>query len=301
MAIWLNGLRNVGRVVGAILPAAFLAGVFVLRAGADPGGPNPAAGAQIAPADRLTAAADGIEARLGPSGNGFTFTVVSRSTFYARPDGPRIEVPDPADPRKVAGLADSYYLGADIAMGIVTADGYFLQMYAGPATPDAAPDFKTAPTTLATLVKGGTTWRNDGDGWYETDQPPGIGLDPATIALLPKLLRDASAPVMAEARSVDGATASVVEAAGDVADAPGLMAVDAASFTELAAPLSFAFDDQGRLVEIRALMRNTRMETYDLLVETVITITYPDARPTLPDPSPLKPADQPASDGGTAR
>jgi hypothetical protein len=72
-----------------------------------------------------------------------------------------------------------------------------------------------------------------------------------------------------------------------VADAPGLMAIDAETFTELRGPLVFALDGEGRLVEIRALMRNTRMETFDLLVETVIAISYPAELPALPEPEPI--------------
>ncbi len=273
---------------GALLLAPImLLGIMAWRLGA----PLPVALA--APAlpgsadDQLTVAADRIAQRTAAGGAGFTFTVVSRSTLYAKEGGPLIEVPDPIDRYKTLGLASDYYLGASIASGTVTPDGYFLQMYAGPATADAPVDFEKSPATLAALVKQGATWRNDGDGWYRTDQPPGIGLDPATIALLPTFLRDAGSPEAKGARLVDGAAALAVEATGEIAKAPGLMAIDAASFTVLAAPLSFALDDQGRLVEIRAVMRNTRSEVFELLVETIITIRYPETAPILPAPAPL--------------
>jgi len=191
------------------------------------------------PADQLAVAATKVEDVTTKGGSGFTFTVVSRSVLYARDGGPLIEVPDPTDPARSLGTASEYDLGASIATGIATPDGYFLQMYAGPATRADAPDFGKAAPTLAALVKNRTTWRNDGDGWYPTDAPPGIGLDSATIALLPALLREATGPVAKDARIVEGALAAVVEAGGNIARAPGLMAVDAASFTELAAPLSF--------------------------------------------------------------
>lgn len=126
-----------------------------------------------------------------------------------------------------------YYLGASIATGLVTPDGHFLQMRRGPATPDAVPDFAGAEPTLAALVRGKTQYRNDGDGWYETDQLPGIGLDPATIARLPGLLRRASAAADAPRVDVAGLALPTVTAQGAIADAPGLMAIDAAPFTEL--------------------------------------------------------------------
>ena len=239
---------------------------------------------------RLGAAADVLEAAIAKGGSGFTFTVVSRSTLNAKPGGPKIAVPDPNDPYTVLGSADTYDLGASIASGVLTPDGYTLQMRRGPATAEEAPDFANAEPTLAALVRDGKTWRNDGEGWYETDQPPGIGLDLATARLLPTLLREAQAPTVIEATAVDGAgdpIVAAVAATGTVADAPGLMAIDAASFTELAAPIAFGFDKDGRLVELHALTRNTRVEDFDLLVDVLITLAYDVPPDALPEPSPL--------------
>lgn len=245
-------------------------------------GPGPVSAASSADV-QLDNAATQMEASL--AGGGFTFTVVSRSTLQARPGGPKIEVPHPTDRFKTLGLADEYYVGASIATGIVTPDGYFLQMRRGPATKEAAADFEKAETTLAALVTGGKTFRNDGQGWYATDTPPGIGLDPRTVALLPKLLRNAADPAAGDTKLVDGLAAATVAARGRVADAPGLMAIDGEPFTDLVAPIEFALDGQGRLVEIHALMRNTNQETFDLLVDTVITVSYADPG-KLPAPVP---------------
>ncbi len=259
----------------AILVLAVASGF--LRAG-------PMAAAAGSSADvQLDTAATQMEASL--RGTGFTFTVVSRSTLHARPGGPKIEVPHPTDRFKTIGLADEYYVGASVATGIVTPDGYFLLMRRGPAAPDEPPDFEKAEPTLAALVTGGKTFRNDGEGWYATDTPPGIGLDPRTAALLPKLLRNATDATADGTKLVDGLAATTVAARGKVADAPGLMAIDAEPFTELAAPIEFALDAQGRLVELHALLRNTNQETFDLLVDTVITISYDDPG-KLPEPVP---------------
>lgn len=236
---------------------------------------------------QLEAAASAIEGRLAPGGTGFSFSVVERSTLYAKSGGPKIEVPDPIDRSKTLAQADEYYLGSVIASGVATPDGFFLQMRDGPATPEAAPDFATAPTTLAALVRDGLTWRNDGDGWYATDLPPGIGLDPVTVGLLPRLLRASSGPSVAGAGVIDGVSITTIAATAKVADAPGIMAVDAAGFTVLIGPMTFRVDDAGRLRELRALSRNTRMIDFDLIVETVITFDYPRTVPTLPEPRPV--------------
>jgi hypothetical protein len=274
--------ERISTAVALVVALALLAGISARL-----GSPIPIAFAADSPDQALETAADKVEAATAKGGSGFAFTVVSRSTLHAREGGPLIEIPDPLDRYKSLGLADLYYVGGSIAEGIVSPAGYFLQMRAGPSTPDAPPDFEKSQPTLAALVRDGTTYRNDGEGWYETDQPPGIGLDLATIALLPTLLRDAGSPTAKGETEVDGANATKLEATSSIDDAPGLMAIDAASFTELSEPLSFAIDDLGRLVEIRGLMRNTRMETFDLLVEVVITLRYPDPLPALPPPEPI--------------
>ena len=277
----------------ALLAAILLVGALASRLSA----PIPIALAAPAlagtPDDQLTVAADKLEAAKGDAGAGFTFTVVSRSTVHQRDGGPLVEVPDPADPGGKPDLVSEVYVGGSLADGLVTPDGYFLQLRGGPVPADKEPDFAAAVPTLAALVRDGTTYRNDGEGWYPTDLPPGIGLDEATIALLPKLLRDASSPTATDARVVDGEAAAGIEATGRLADAPAIHAVGTADYTELIGPMSFALDGEGRLVELRALMRNTRLETFDLLVETTITFRYAAEPLTLPDPTPALPVETP--------
>ena len=62
---------------------------------------------------------------------------------------------------------------------------------------------------LAALVVEGVTYRNDGSGWYETSQPPGIGLDPASARLLPGMLRnvEGAADAPASDETTDALTA----------------------------------------------------------------------------------------------
>lgn len=291
------GLRSSLRLSAGLLPLLVVAFVALnfrpsatapalpgsMARTAAPDGIRAAAGAD--PRSRLNGAAAAVEAALGNSGHGFSFQVVSRSTLVAKPGGPKIEVPDPIDPQKTLGLADEYYVGASIAEGVVTPNGYFLQMRKGPDTKDAAPDFVNAERTLAALIVGGKTYRNDGDGWYETDSPPGIGLDRRTAALLPKLLRESTGAVPGGPRSVRGQTMASVRSSGKVADAPGLMGIDAEAFTEFVGPIDFAIDGTGKLAELHVVMRNTRQEVFDLLVDTVVTFDFGQPGP-LPEPVP---------------
>jgi hypothetical protein len=277
-------------ILALLLPFLVVGGIVFVREGGlaalmEPG-PVVVAAAEMEPDARLDVAATKLEQATAKGGSGFSFTVDSRSTLHARDGGPKIEVPDPTDRYKTLGLADEYYLGASIATGFVEGDGdFFLQMRQGPTTADGAADFEKATATHAALVRAGTKYRNDGDGWYAADQLPGIGLDPATIATLPTLLRDATGAVDTERALVGNELLPALTATGEVADAPGLMAIDAASFTELAEPIAFAFDSEGRLAQLTATMRNTRSDTFDLFVVTTITFDY-DAPPgELPDPT----------------
>jgi hypothetical protein len=106
---------------------------------------------------------------------------------------------------------------------------------------------------------------------------------------LPTLLRNASNPVDAGTGLIGGAPVRSVKAGGKVADVPGIVAVDGASFTAITSPVAFAFDDQGRLVQLSVTAQNTNETTYDLLIDTVITLAYPAAPPPISDPTPTLP------------
>lgn len=251
-----------------------------------------AAGAAV----NLPSAATALAAATAAGGAGFSYTVVSRSTVYAKADGPLIEIPDPADPSKVAGTATSYYVGASIERGIATPAGTWLEMRAGPATAEAAPDFANAPINLAALRTGGVTYRDDGEGWYVTDGPPGIGLDIASLPLLPRMLRNATDVSAPRAVTLDGKAASAVTASAALADLPGIMAVDAASYSELTGPVDLTFDAKGRLAVLHAGVRNTRVTTFDLVVDVTITFDFDTPTGPLPDPVPLAPSPTPVVD-----
>jgi hypothetical protein len=167
-----------------------------------------------------------------------------------------------------------------------------MEMRQGPTTPDAKVDLGSGQLLFRALSTKGTTYRDDGDGWYETTSPPGIGLDPATAALLPDLLRHAG-----QAQDVDPATLKeelappdpvrrALQATGSVKDIPGVVAVDGAPFTELTKPLDLTFDAAGRVSGLLVTARNTNLTEYDLVVVTEIAIRYDAVPVELPAPTP---------------
>jgi hypothetical protein len=247
---------------------------------------------------QLGAAALAIEEAVSPGGEGYTFEIVQRNTIYARPGGPQIEVPDPVDRYKSLGFTDEYYLNGLIERGAVSADGFWMEMRAGPATADAPPDFEKSDYLFGAIAKDGEVWRTEGVGWYETDSPPGIGLDPTTAQLLPRLLRNAASLEDAGLETIAGELLVRFSGRGEPVDFPGVIAADGESLTAPSMKVDFWLDAQGRLVRLLALARNTRMEDFDLISETLITFRYepagaiPDPRPSLaPDPPPPSEAD----------
>lgn len=232
-----------------------------------------------APDQLLDMAATALETATAPDGRGIQFEIVQRSAIHARPDGKPLVDAD-------GGRLDVHTLGTYLERGFVSDEGFWSEIRKGTDDPEATPDFKSGVIEMSALVRDGKTWRNDGAGWYATDQPPGIGLDPRTATLLPSLLRNATDVTDAGRAPVDGKESRVVEATAKVADIPGLIAVDMESATELTKPIELAFDASGRLITLAATARNLNLADYDLLVETTLTFSYPDAPPPLPDPTP---------------
>jgi hypothetical protein len=283
MAGW---LRVPARLATNLLAGLVLGAVAVLVVGTRTS-LAPTAGAPDAPPAELTAAAaDVLEAATSPGGSGLTFEIVQRSAMHAR------------DGETLADKTTRHDLGTYLESGVVTPDGFYAEIRRGPDDPAAKPDFGAGTSELRALVRDGKTWRDDGAGWYPTDAPPGLGLDPATAALLPTMLRAATDARDAETAPEAGdEVARTVEATAKVADIPGIIAVDLADATELTAPVALRFDDAGRLVGLTVLARNTRLVDADLLVETDITLAYPERAPALPEPEPRWVEPSPDPDG----
>ncbi|MEI7743074.1 MAG: hypothetical protein WCK58_04895, partial [Chloroflexota bacterium] len=153
--------------LGRLLPLALVVGMLLAR----PALPVAGAGATTVVAGASTTQVqldNGAVAMKAALVKGFGFTAVSRSVLQAKPGGPLVEIPDPADPYKVAGTADHYYLGASAARGVVRGADFTLQMYGGPTAEAEPVDLAALQPTLAALQSGGKAWRNDGAGWYAT-------------------------------------------------------------------------------------------------------------------------------------
>jgi hypothetical protein len=247
------------------------------------GAVNPAVAA-LSPDELKAAAADTLEAATNKGGSGYAFDIVQTSTITARPGGPLIDVPSPTNAYVIIGQADTYPLNTLLERGIVTDAGFSSEIRAWPVG-GGAPQFEKAELRRSALSRDGVGWRNDREGWYQAEVLPGIGLDPATAALLPTLLREASGAEKRADELVDGSTHLRVDATAQKADIPGVVAADGLSYTELKAPIEFSFDGQGRLVGIHVIALNTNLKDFDLVVDTVITIRYHDIG-GLPAPDP---------------
>ena len=251
---------------------------------------GPGAAVTMTPAELQTTAAEAIERAVAPGGTGVTFEIVQRSTVHTRAGGDPLEIADPADPAKTVAVA-TVPAGTYLERGALTPAGFHSEIRRGPDDPAAKVDWDASPMELSALLRDGKTWRNDGAGWYATDRPPGIGLDPATAALLPTLLRGLSEARDAQAGQddpfADVAPSRRLAGATKVADVPGIIAVDLADATEIDDPADLAFDGSGRLIGLRIVARNTHLDAYDLLVETVIRFAYPERAPPLPAPEPV--------------
>lgn len=329
-------------LVLALVPILLIAGVALARAGSlAPARPNLfllTGGAGALPAPALTAlAAEELDRALAKGGGGISFEIVQTSTITAVAGGPPVEIPDPTDRTKSLGSAERYVMGTLIERGFATPDGYWMELLHGPE-PGAEVGFDVAKAQRSrqALVRDGQQFRNDGEGWHETDALPGIGLDPATIARLAGLVTAAAtardvplelakpidpaagrdAPLGPETVALDAASVAAtiaglqgvelapvraLAAAADAEALPGIVAIDLAAVTELVAPVELRFDDAGRLVGLTVLARNTNLDVHDLRVETVITLRYPGSPPELPRPEPTYVAPAPDPDGATER
>jgi hypothetical protein len=245
-------------------------------------GPAVAGGLGDVEALRVGAAED-LEAALRQGGSGVTFEVTQRNTLYAKSDGPRIAVTAPDDQTKVVAFVDELYVNTIFSRGGITADVFWMEMR---GVQDQSADFDKAPFFARVLERDGTIWRDDGVGWYVTDESPGVGMDPATARLLPTLLRELKDSVALDAGIVDGKVSPRLNAKSEPASFPGVIAADGMAFTEPSFDVECWFDDQGRLVRLIASARNLNQTTFDLVAETVVTITYgPPGDPPTPDPT----------------
>ena len=279
-----DAVRAFGQVASVVRDAVALAvllfgvaGIVLVRAGGNlPGGiPTPDA-LRIAAADRL-------EAAIAPGGAGVGFEVTQVTTLYARPDGPRIELTAPDDPTKVISIVDEFQIGILLSRGGMTAESFWMDISI--ARGDTA-EFSSADLFARVLEDDGKLWRDDGVGWYLTDESPGVGMDPVTARALAGALRSLEDTTALESATFgDGRLLTGVRGSTGREAFPGVIAADGAAFTEETFGLDCWFDEEGRLVRLEAKARNLNQDTYDLIATTTITLTYGNPGDP-PDPSP---------------
>jgi len=285
------------RVGGDLLFAVpiILLALTVPRLAATAGLEPPATFPPGQPGAKLATAAAGLEAALGSGGSGFRFEIVQSQTLVAKP-GQKIEVPDPADRSKSLGLVDELVITSLVERGAATAAGFWSELRTGPE-PGDSPRYDGGRRLFGAIAKGDSRWRDDGHGWYETDLLPGIGLDPRTVARLPALLREATAPSEPVPASDAGRPIEKLAATGRVPNIPGVVASDGEAFTALAGPIEFGLDTEGRLATLRIVARNTTETVHELRVETHIRFLYTDVGPLpAPEPAYVAPTPTPTPD-----
>lgn len=250
-------------------------------------------------AEQLAAAAGALDAALAKGGSGITFQAVQRTTEYAKPDGPRIGLTAPEDPRKVIAEVDEYYIGGITSRGALTDTAFWMDMRLGPAKDKAAD--AAGPLVFRVLERDGALWRDDGDGWYgiKADESPGTGMDPTSARLLPTLLRSMSDVRAIEPTLVDGQYLVGARGIAQVDDYPGVLAADGKAFTEGTFEITYWLDERGRLARLETRVRNLLQPTYDLVSETLVTFGY-GATGDPPEPTPtMAPRPLPTSEPGS--
>ena len=242
--------------------------------------------------DQLAVAADALATAMAAGGTGLTFEVAQRDSVHAKPGGPLIGVRDPVDPTKVVAEVEAVAVNTVITRGAVTADAFWMEMRLSPGS-EPNPRFDGSAFFSRVLERGGVIWRDDGDGWYETDVSPGSGMDPVSARLLPKLLLSAADVTGLQPELKDGRLLPGVRGAASVNDYPGVLASDGRDFTSPTFEVTYWLDEAGRLVRLETTALNLNENEYDLVSETIVTFGYgstgdpPEPSPTMgPQPTP---------------
>ena len=301
--------RLLSRLVSLVVLVTMLTLVIAVRAGvtsvADPATKQRQLAEEIAGGEMqrtlLEAAAKDIESSTGASGGGIRFDVIQRTTEYRKPDGSAIPVIDPSDQTKVVSTTDQLYINGMLTRGTWTKDGFWMEMRLAPPEGQTI-DFDAAPRIFAVIQKNGQLWRDDGAGWYQTTQSPGMGLDPVSARRLPQVLRKLASISSIGTKVVDGTTLVGFKGTASIDDYPGVVAADGHDFTDGTFTFEVWFDPTNKLGRIVMRARNLNEAAYDLVSETTITIrrgqagAIPDPLPTMaPEPPPPEEPNAPTS------
>ena len=236
------------------------------------------------PAQLLARAAGDLSLRLAPGGQGLSFEVLQRQSPVLGPMAPSLPVALPGSDGKPASSA---YMTRGFARGT---DFYMAIRAVDPAL--ATPTFEGGLPLFEAIASGGRSWRQEGEGFYETAVLPGLGIDPVSLARFPDLLRHLAGPVDVGEDTVGGEQAHHLRGTASVADWPGFIATDAAGLTASPFTVEVWLATDGRLLALEGSTRNLSEPGHDLEVSD--RITFGTAVPErAPDPSPLRPAASP--------
>jgi hypothetical protein len=255
---------------------------------------EPSAPAAGDPRIAIWHAADDISNRLAPGGSGFVFNATQLQVLRPTPGGPDLlQVADREHPDASPVVVDHITLGALSGRGAATNSAYFAEWFNG-VNEDGTPTFQ-GDVAYAGLMHDGAIWHRDagtdaaGDGWLESSDLPGFGVDPFSLRELPDLLR-----------RLDGVTDLGTDPDGhhwsgtvDPLWYPGAVAVDGAPFTGGPVQIELWLDSQDRLTTLFAVAQNVNEPVYQLLCVDRVRFDY-GATVTIPAaPAPSPEASQP--------
>jgi hypothetical protein len=238
----------------------------------------------------LEAAAKALEAATASGGQGYRFDVAQRQVEYPKPGASGLPIVDQANPKAILKRVDHLYVNTVLARGAVAPGSFWMEMRFGPDE-TTTPNYDVAPTMFGVIARNGGLWRNDGLGWFSTTVSPGVGMDPATAALLPSMLRSVTSLSDLGRGAIDGTPARHYQGVVDVAVFPGVIASDGAPFTESPIGVDLWLDGSDRLIALEGRTRNLNESALDLKIVTRINFSYqpaglaPDPVPTAPLPS----------------
>lgn len=241
-------------------------------------------------------AAEKLRSRLEASGEGVSFLVLQRQVLHQTSAAPELRTDADPSPEAGAGPMNVAYMTRGFAR-----DGV-LSMEIRAVDPSLdAPSFEDGLLLFRVLTKDDQVWRDEGEGFYTVDDPPGLGMDPASISRLPALLEHLEHVVDLGEQIYQGDNAHRYR--GEVAAVrwPGIIAADALAFTESPLELDAWIGQDGELVGLAARTSNLNEEVNH--VSVIVNVSFGrDVPPLMPAPIPLRPptAPQPVESGASS-
>ena len=255
------------------------------------------------PALLQKAAAD-TAARLAPAGSGLSFTALQRQVLYHVAGAPDLTVPNPSASASPL-VVDSFDVGANVTRGFTRGSDFFMEIR-GIDPAGTVADFDQGKVIFQVITHAGTIWRNEGQGWYTTDTPPGLGIDPFSLSHLPGLLGHLVSVKDLGDEPFQGQPGHHFSGFIDGSDWPGFTASDGVTFTSSPIPIDVWVSPDGRLLGLSGQARNLNHQVQDLEIVDGLSFAA-DVPAAFPAPSPTRapltsgPSEPPASGSPSAQ